>query len=112
MRHGEAVAIGMGVAAEVARGRGMVTEAFLEAQDAALARLGLPVRIPAAAPLDRVVEAVGQDKKRRAGSTHAFVLPTPRGLTVVEDVTTMEVQAALQSRVERRGPRSGAPAAR
>ena len=111
VRHGEAVAIGMGVAAEVARGRGMVTEAFLEAQDAALARLGLPVRIPGAASLDRVVEAIGQDQKRRAGSTHVFVLPASRGgLTVLEDVTTLEVQAALQSRIERRGPRSGAHA--
>jgi 3-dehydroquinate synthase len=108
MRHGEGVAIGMGVAAEVALGRGWIPAPRIEAQDRVLARLGLPVRIPAGAPLDRLVEAIGDDKKRRSGGSHTLVLPRQGGgLVVAEDVSTSEIQAALVARQERRGPRAG-----
>ena len=110
MRHGEAVAIGMGVAAEVARGRGYLGEAAVLQQDEALTRLGLPVRIPSRASLDRVVEVMGADKKRRAGTLHTMVLPRRRsGLVVCEDVSTAEIQAALLLRGERRISRAGGP---
>ena len=108
MRHGEAVSVGMGVAADVARGRGLLAEADVEAMDADLSRLGLPVRLPAGAPLERVVEVMGSDKKRRAGALHTMVLPRETGgLVVVEDVSTSEVQAALAARGERRASRAG-----
>jgi 3-dehydroquinate synthase len=110
MRHGEAVAIGMGVAAQVALARGRVPGAFVEAQDKALVRLGLPVRVPEAAPHDRLLEAAGNDKKRRGGERHVMVLPTGAGLDVVEDVDEREIRVALAERTERRATRGSAGA--
>jgi 3-dehydroquinate synthetase len=100
-RHGEAIAIGMGVAAEVARRRGMVAPDLARAQDDVLSRLGLPVRVPATAITRRVLDAMRMDKKRRPGEPHTFVLPRRVGDAVVaEDVTDEEVSAALDARRE------------
>jgi 3-dehydroquinate synthase len=99
MRHGEAVAIGMGVAAELARARGLVGAAFVARQDADLARLTLPTRVPRSADGTRVLEVVGADKKRRAGAMHTWVLPHEGGgVRIVEDVTSAEIEAALDAR--------------
>jgi 3-dehydroquinate synthase len=111
MRHGEAVAIGMGVAGRVALARGLVDDAFLEEQDRALVRLGLPVRVPDAAPLDRLMEGVSSDKKRRSGERHTMVLPTGSGLAIVEDVDEREIRVAIAERLERRAARGAAPGA-
>ncbi len=106
MRHGEGVAIGMGVAAEVARVRGLVPAGFLERQDAALARLGLPVRVPQAADPLLLLTIVAEDKKRRAGAAFTMVLPRAEGgLAVFEDVDEREIRVALAERTERRTAR-------
>ena len=103
MRHGEGVSIGMGVAAEVASRRGLVGAAFVEAQDADLARLGLPTRIPAEPPSARLLELVVEDKKRRAAGLLTLVLPAARGaLAVFEDVSPAEIESAITARRERR----------
>jgi 3-dehydroquinate synthetase len=99
LRHGEAIAIGMGVAAEVARRRGRLDAGFVERQDAVLGRLGLPTRVPEGTLARRVLEAMRADKKRRPGDRHTMVLPRrPGEVEVVEDVTDEEVSAALDSR--------------
>lgn len=106
LRHGEAVAIGMGVAAEVARGRGMLSAPWIEGQDRALALLGLPTRVPAEVTPARLVTIAREDKKRRAGETFALVLPRAAGgVTVVEDVSTAELEAAIRVRRDRRRTR-------
>lgn len=103
VRHGEAIAIGMGVAAQIARGRGLVDASFVDGQDAALERLGLPTRVPAAVAVGRLLLRIASDKKRRAGARHAFVLPRRAGPPqVVEDVTDVEVEEALRLRQDRR----------
>jgi len=103
VRHGEAVAIGMGVAAEIARGRGFVDAAWVDRQDAALERLGLPTRVPVSAPAGRLLLRIASDKKRRAGALHTFVLPRRAGPPeVVEDVAEIEVEEALRLRRDRR----------
>jgi len=103
VRHGEAVAIGMGVAAQIACRRGLVDAAFTARQDADLERLALPTRVPASADGRRVREAIGADKKRRAGATHTWVLPLAAGgVRIVEDVTDDEIDAALDARSARR----------
>lgn len=108
VRHGEAVAIGMGVAAEVARGRGRVPSRFVEAQDAALSRLGLPTRIPATVRPGALTSVVADDKKRRAGAALTLVLPRARGgVAVVEDVSASELEAAVVVRSDRRRRRRG-----
>ena len=103
MRHGEAVAIGMGVATHIARARGLVDAAFGARQDADLAALALPTFIPRAADGARVRALVASDKKRRPGGAHTMVLPQARGgVAIVEDVTDAELDAALDARREPR----------
>ncbi len=99
IRHGEAVAIGMGVAAEIARARGAVDAAFVARQDADLEALALPTVVPRSADGTRVRLLVFADKKRRATATHTMVLPRAHGgVDVVGDVTNAELDAALDAR--------------
>jgi 3-dehydroquinate synthetase len=93
----------MGVAAEVARARGVVDAAFVARQDADLEGLGLPTRVPRSADGARVRELVLADKKRRPGGAHTMVLPrSGGGVDVVEDVTSAELDAALDARLASR----------
>ncbi|MCC7138698.1 MAG: 3-dehydroquinate synthase [Planctomycetes bacterium] len=106
LRHGEAVAIGMGVAAEVARGRGTLAAPWIEGQDRALALLGLPTRVPPEATPARLVAIALEDKKRRAGETLTMVLPRAHGgVSVAEDVSVAELEAAIRVRRDRRRTR-------
>lgn len=72
MRHGEAVAIGMVFAAELAHRSGLIDAALLQRHRDILTAAGLPTRY-AAAPLDDLLVAMGRDKKTR-GSTLRFVV--------------------------------------
>lgn len=97
MRHGEAIAIGMGVAARIARARGMVDDAEGERQNDDLKRLGLPTAPSARLDVEGLLDALALDKKRRPGIEHTFVLPCPgTGVTVVEDVGEEEITRALR----------------
>jgi 3-dehydroquinate synthase len=95
--HGEAVALGMLAAARLAVARGLVGSELVERETRALARLGLPVILPAALEIPALLALLGADKKRRSATRHTFVLPQrPRGVVVVEDVTAEEIVAAMQ----------------
>ena len=97
MRHGEAVAIGMGVAARLGALRGLVDEAFVERQHEDLERLGLPVDLPEDLTAAASLDAISLDKKRRPGRAHVFVLPRGEGgVEVVEDVLDAEIIDALR----------------
>lgn len=72
MRHGEAVAIGMVFAAEVAHRTGRIDAALLERHRYVLGLLGLPTRY-AGADFDDLLTALRRDKKTR-GSTLRFVV--------------------------------------
>jgi 3-dehydroquinate synthase len=94
-RHGEAVAYGMQVAAELARARGALAEQDAQALATVIASLGPlpPVADIGTAP---ILEAMQHDKKMVAGRLH-FVLPTAVGATtIVDDVTPKEMKAALK----------------
>ena len=93
-RHGEAVAYGMLVAAEVAAGRGALAEGDRKALADLTASLG---PLPPVADLSsaQILEAMRHDKKIVAGRLH-FVLPTSVGATtIVDDVADKEVRNAL-----------------
>jgi 3-dehydroquinate synthase len=66
LRHGEAVAIGMVFAARVAEAIGLAGPGLAAGHVELLAALGLPVARPGLDP-DRVLEAMGTDKKHRKG---------------------------------------------
>ncbi|MDR7554914.1 MAG: 3-dehydroquinate synthase [Armatimonadota bacterium] len=96
--HGEAVAIGMRVEAALAVRLGLLTAGDAARQDALLARLGLPVAVPAG-PVEPLVDALRLDKKRRGGRLRCTL---PEGLgrarvgVEVDDAMMREVLLACQ----------------
>ncbi len=93
-RHGEAIAYGMLVAAELAGRRGLFPSADRDALAALITKMG-PLPPIADLPAAQVLEAVGRDKKVVAGQLH-YVLPTIIGATtIVTDVTPEELTGAL-----------------
>ena len=93
-RHGEAVAYGMLVAAEVAVKRGLMPEADREGLGAVITQMG-PLPPVSDLSASRILDAVTRDKKVIAGQLH-FVLPGAIGSTsVATDVTAEELSKAL-----------------
>jgi 3-dehydroquinate synthase len=93
-RHGEAVAYGMLIAADLAVRRGAMPPADRQALASLITRMG---PLPPLGDLQaaQVIEAMGRDKKVVAGRLH-FVLPTSLGTTeVVTDVSNKELRTAL-----------------
>jgi 3-dehydroquinate synthase len=70
--HGEAVAAGMAMAADLSCRMGFIAQADVERVLALLKRAGLPVAQPGLAP-ERLLELMALDKKTEAGKLH-FVL--------------------------------------
>lgn len=94
-RHGEAVAIGMVGAAQVALDLGMIDGATARRQERLLSRLDLPIRCPDVA-VDRVWEAMLRDKKASQGKL-AWVLPEGIGRVAVRrDVPVDLVKRVLE----------------
>lgn len=81
-RHGDAVAVGMVYAAELARRSGLIDEALVDQHRRALQALGLPTSYSVAGDVDErwtaLRAAMGRDKKTR-GSTLRFVALTAVG---------------------------------
>ncbi|MFK3979399.1 3-dehydroquinate synthase [Micromonospora sp. NPDC050397] len=96
--HGEAVAIGIVTAAQIAERRGLLDRESLCRFVDLLARVELPTSLPGlAVEVDpaAVVAALGQIRKIRDGSLR-FVLPTALGEVVIaDDVADREIQIAL-----------------
>lgn len=98
LRHGEAVATGMALAASLAVRLGLCPAEVASRTTALLRRFGLPTRLPADPALtpDAMLEVMGRDKKTRAGGLR-LVLPTALGetaLVAVADVAA--VRAVLE----------------
>jgi 3-dehydroquinate synthase len=95
-RHGEAVAYGMLVAAQVASSRGALGRHDREALADLIASLG-PLPPIADVSASETLDAIKHDKKVVAGRLH-FVLPTTVGAaTLVDDVTESELRASLEA---------------
>ncbi len=93
-RHGEAVAYGMLVAAELGVMRGALAAADRAALASLIASLG-PLPPIADVTTREILEAMQHDKKMVAGRLN-FVLPTGIGsTTIVDDITEKEMKAAL-----------------
>jgi 3-dehydroquinate synthase len=94
-RHGEAVAYGMLVAAELAQSRGALAERDGRALADLIASLG-PLPPIADLSAQSMIEAMQHDKKVVNGKLH-YVLPTAVGATaIVDDVTEKELRVALK----------------
>ena len=94
-RHGEAVAYGMLIAADIAVARGMLSNGARAALADVIAHLG-PLPPISDLSAKRIFETIRRDKKVIAGKLHV-VLPTAIGRTVlVNDVTEKEIDRALR----------------
>jgi 3-dehydroquinate synthase len=94
-RHGEAVAIGMLVAAELAKGRGALADHDAQALADLIISLG-PLPPIGDLPAAQILDAMSHDKKVVAGRLH-FVLKTAVGATtIVDDVAGEEMIGALK----------------
>ncbi len=92
--HGEGVACGMVLAADLSASLGLVTPAYVQRLSRLLTRAGLPVEAPRM-PLERWFELMRVDKKSEAGSIRYVVLEAPgkAGVRGVEDTLVRQVIA-------------------
>ena len=93
LRHGEAVAIGLVFAAELALRLGRIDAARVAEHRATVAAYDLPTRIPPGLDPDELIELFARDKKALDGLT--FVLDGPCGVEVVTGVPRPTIEAAL-----------------
>jgi 3-dehydroquinate synthase len=92
--HGEAVAIGMRAAAWLSvRAAGLAPESHVRLE-AALDQLGLPVRMPRIR-VERLLQAMRQDKKRARGEVRWVLTPRIGDASVPRAVESRLVRAAL-----------------
>lgn len=91
--HGEAVAVGMGVAARIAHKLGVLVSEDMERQENLLRALELPTTVPKGVDLTKVMDAIQLDKKVINNKVR-FVIPRAIGDVYVTD------QIPLQTAVE------------
>jgi 3-dehydroquinate synthase len=94
--HGEAVAIGMAVAARLSEARSLCAGGLADRLAALLQRLGLPVRIPADLPLEALAEALELDKKALASGLRLVLLSGLGSACVDAGNSKDEIIAAMQ----------------
>lgn len=80
--HGEAIAIGLVIVAEMAEKLRVTRSGLANEIRQTLVGLGLPVKVPAGMNPEAILAAVGVDKKKAAGKIK-FVLPVQPGLVQV-----------------------------
>jgi 5-deoxy-5-amino-3-dehydroquinate synthase len=96
LRHGEAVAIGLVYAAELARLLGRIGDDEVAEHRRVVSAYDLPTSIPAGLDDDELVELMGRDKKV-LDSGLTFVLDGPQGVEVVPGVDVAAVRSALEA---------------
>jgi len=96
VNHGEAVAIGMVAAGQIAVELGLWDQASCDRQFALIQKAGLPTQIPGTINLDDILVSLQSDKKVEAGRVK-FVLPTQIGAAIVTDtVSAQTIQHVLR----------------
>ncbi len=95
LRHGEAVAIGILYAGELAYRLGRIDEAALAEHYRVVQAYGLRDSLPADTDIDKLIELFARDKKALTGVT--FVLDGPNGVEPVTDVDRTVMVDALEA---------------
>ncbi|MEH2295053.1 3-dehydroquinate synthase [Nostoc sp.] len=96
VNHGEAVAIGMVAAGQIAVDLGLWQKEDTERQNALIQKTGLPTQLPTGVDIEAIIEALQLDKKVKAGKVR-FVLPTEIGVvTVTDEVPSDIIRQVLQ----------------
>lgn len=91
--HGEAVALGLCAAARLSQRLGMLGRLDAARVEAVLSTHELPTRLLAPLPVRRLMEAMGRDKKARAGAPRFIVLSAPGEAVVRRDVPADAVES-------------------
>jgi len=94
LRHGEAVAVGLVYAAEVARALGRIDDERVAEHRRVVAAYGLPGTLPADTDPDEIIELFARDKKALDGIT--FVLDGPAGVEPVIGIDDAVLRDALE----------------
>jgi 3-dehydroquinate synthase len=98
LRHGDCVATGMIVAAELSNRLGKLPAEDLQRLEAICQTWGMPVRIPSSIKSDAIMEAVRADKKRIGDKLH-FIIPERIGKVVeftdIDQAAFIEVLQSL-----------------
>ena len=95
LRHGEAVAIGLVFAAELACRLGRIDDERVAEHRKVVAGYDLPTALPAGVSADELLGLMARDKKAAGGLT--FVLDGPGGVEVVKGVAEADVRAVLEA---------------
>ncbi|HEY9693326.1 MAG TPA: 3-dehydroquinate synthase [Oculatellaceae cyanobacterium] len=96
VNHGEAVAIGMVAAGEIAVHLQLWDKESTQRQDALIKKAGLPTRLPAGLDIDAIADVLQTDKKVKAGKVR-FILPTQIGVvTITDEVPADVIRQVLQ----------------
>ncbi|MGL5875525.1 MAG: 3-dehydroquinate synthase [Xenococcaceae cyanobacterium] len=90
INHGEAVAIGMVAAGQLALELGMWSETEALRQQALIEKAGLPVKIPTRLSADAIIETLKSDKKVKSGIVR-FILPEAIGKAIISDRVSGEL---------------------
>lgn len=97
--HGEAVAIGMMVAARLSEARGLCGRGFSTRLGDILAAFGLPLHVPASLDAEQILEAMKLDKKVMAGKARLVLVKSAgRGLIDTESEPRQIINAIEASR--------------
>jgi len=95
LSHGEAVAIGLVFAAELARALGRVDAVEVDRHRELVGGLGLPVRAPGGVGSGEVLGVMRRDKKAHGGLT--FMLRGPAGIEAVDDPPALALEEAFRA---------------
>ncbi|AUT02919.1 3-dehydroquinate synthase [Nostoc sp. CENA543] len=97
VNHGEAVAIGMVAAGQIAVKWGMWQKEDTERQNALIQKAGLPTKLPEGLDIDGIIDALQLDKKVKNGKVR-FILPTQIGVvTITDEVPADVIKEVLQA---------------
>ncbi len=95
LRHGEAVAIGLIFAAELAHHLGRIGRERVEEHRKVVSGYDLPMSLPTGGSTEVLLRLMARDKKAAGGLT--FVLDGPRGVEVVRGVEEADVRQVLEA---------------
>lgn len=90
VNHGEAVAIGMVAAGQIALQLKMWKPEEAQRQDALIQKAGLPTQLPSVVDIEAIIDTLQTDKKVKDGKVR-FVLPTQIGAVTVTDQVPADV---------------------
>jgi 3-dehydroquinate synthase len=96
LNHGEAVAVGMLLAARLSAALGLASWADAEALRALLLRFGLPVDVPAGLAPEALLARMRLDKKVQASGLRFILWNGPGAARIVADVDEAAVLAVLR----------------